>query len=166
MQDDHVNSYEQVVANELATKVQNDSLFLGFTFGMLRDDFYTWCQVQNKEGVLYDSGVTLRIAYDIESIEPTVQMNFNARFTKDQLNLIEAELFFKSWTAWDKKLRSDKLLPLLLAEMDQWFPGKRFQLLTNEAGEEAYYKIQGNRVVKAWIKNLQFVNVEVRNLQE
>ena len=159
-------SYEDWMRQESQSGIRQDSLFLGFHFGMNKDTFFNRCRQYNKEGVLKDSGKHLRIVYNSErDFSRPVQWYFYPKFKNGVIWKMNMQCAYQSWTPWNKEVESSQLLPELLPYFEKTYGGK-FRKFENTAQQPFYVLVQGNRRIKVWIKDMQFVEVEFVNLPD
>ena len=75
------SEYSQMVEEGLASETRQDSIFLGFSFGMTSDEFYDYCWEMNKRQLFMNGPTNNTVQYDISnSLRHPGKMNFYPTF--------------------------------------------------------------------------------------
>tara|TARA_R110002072_G_scaffold146492_1_gene293480 strand:- start:148785 stop:149282 length:498 start_codon:yes stop_codon:yes gene_type:complete len=153
-------------SRELASgKIVND-LFLDLELGMPKKEFYATCWELNKQGVLLNGPTELSIEYivDMPSKKETT-MRFYPKFSDDKIYLMPVDYAYKGWAPWNEDLSVEILRADVLALYEQWY-GEGFIEVSSEDGSQvAFVKIDGNRRIRIYKKNLSTVRAEIVDLK-
>ncbi len=136
--------YEQVVDQQLATGVRHDSLFLGFTFGMSKKEFYADAWKLNKQHLLTNGAGNLTIKYNLDSLKMPAKMNFYPQFYHDKIYLMPVRIAYTAWAPWNRKLWADSLEQDVIHLFSRWY-GPGFFKVSGAKGKAAWVKVDGNR---------------------
>ena len=141
-----------------------DSLFLGLRFGMTSQAFFDRCMVLNKEGKTIQGSHNTSVLYiDRENFKLPVDMNFYPAFMDDKMFAMPLYFNYKAWAPWNRELQSDVLILEVKKLMEKWF-GPGFQEKKLASGRVGYYKIDHPRIVTIKIRDEQYVDVLIENL--
>jgi hypothetical protein len=160
--------YERLLNEQLASGVRNDSLFLGLHFDMTKKDFYSSCWEMNKQGRIIQGPGNLSVQYQLDSTElkAAAYMRFYPQFKNDLIHVMPVEFTYVAWAPWNQQLSADSLLLDVKNMFEQWYGGK-FILLEDESKNiQLWVKIDGNRRIRLYVKNISTVKAEFVNLLE
>lgn len=160
------SEYERIVDSELAKNVRYDSLFLDLKFGMTRKEFYASCWEMNKEGLIMQGPGNLSVQYVIDTtqVKSTMFMRFYPNFFEDKIYEMPVEFVYEAWAPWNSSLSADSLLYDVKKLMETWY-GDEFRPFTNKDDNlTVWVKVDGNRRVRMYIKNISTVKVEFLDL--
>ena len=159
--------YDKVKERELASgKVVND-LFLDLNFGMDRKTFYGTCWEHNKNGILINGAHHLRILYKPEMPSgKATDMNFYPDFEEDRLVFMPIEFIYQDWFPNKEEFSSTELKKDVVDLLESWYGPGFFEVANKDKTISAMVKIDGNRLIRVFKKNLTTVRVEIINLNE
>ncbi len=138
--------YQQVVDRELASGVKHNRLFLGFTLGMTKKEFYAHAWELNKKHLLTAGGGNLSIRYNLDSLKMPAKMNFYPEFYHDKVSLMKVEISYSGWAPWNRSLYADSLEQDLIRLFGRWY-GPGFFKVKGPDSTSVYVKIDGNRQI-------------------
>lgn len=145
------STYQRTKKRELASGVQQDSLFLGFYLGMTREDFYDRGWEINKQKIAREGQGNANIEYELnEEMKAPATMNFYPRFHRDRIAVMPVKFMYKSWAPWNQ--RDYGPIPLeqdVLNLLEDWYGAGFFSMEHPEKGE-VHVKIDGNRQIRVW----------------
>lgn len=158
--------YQQVKERELASGETFNDLFLGLHFGMGRKDFFGTCWELNKQGVLVNGANALQIQYkpDMPSKKPT-HMFFYPEFEDNQLYFMPMEFIYPSWFPGNDEYSNDKLMEDVQGLLEDWYGDGFFEVMNNSKTVRAVVKIDGNRLIRIFKKNVSTIRVEMLDLR-
>ena len=137
--------YDRKLKHELASGVRDDSLFMGFYFGMPDKDFYTRCWELNKKGLIKQGGNNTTVEYEIRNeLRYPCVMNFYPSFVKGKIAEMPVRFVYSGWAPWNKELTSDKLQIDILNWYKKSFGDEFIEVEHPEKGK-AFVNISGNR---------------------
>lgn len=161
-----ISEYHLMEARELASDVQNNSLFFGMYLGMPAKDFYSLCWELNKKGLIRQGASNTSVHYDIPDFKEPAGMDFYPRFHEDKI--IEMPLIFtyEAWSPWNRSLFADSLKLEVLDLMQQWY-GDGFLEVKNprSLNGKSLVKVDGNRRVSIYNLNDSKVQVDIVDLR-
>ncbi|MCA6079181.1 hypothetical protein [Fulvivirga sedimenti] len=160
------SEYQVMLERELASEVRNDSLFLGFHFGMSQKDFYASCWDMNKQGLLIQGPSNLSVEYFLDDeLDFPAFMRFYPQF--DQQNAIynmPVEFVYKAYAPWDKTTSSDSLLLDVKDLMEDWY-GEGFVFLEDpEGARSVWVKVDGNRRIRIFKRDVSVVAMDISDM--
>ncbi len=161
-------TYQKLVAEELSTGVRNDSLFLDISFGMTSDDFYDHCFAMNREGVIKEGMGNTSVRYEPAEFDSAVAMYFYPEFNQETKGIRNMPIMFtyKAWAPWNPQYKPDSLLPEVMDMFVGWYGGNEFMEVTHPNKGSVYVKVDGNRRIRAFVKDLQYVQVFINDLTQ
>jgi len=156
------SEYAKVKERELASGKVVEDLFLDLKLGMSQKDFFTTCWEWNKKGVLINGAHVLQVRYmpKMPSKKPT-EMFFYPEFEENKLYFMPMEFRYPGWSPTSPETTNKKLLEDVLGLMEEWY-GPGFFEVKDKSGEiSVWVKIDGNRLIRAFIKDRTNVRVEM-----
>jgi hypothetical protein len=159
------SEYTKLVKKELASGIQNDSIFFNLKFGQTRNDFYRICWDLNKigkatHGPSNDFVQTTLSPKDTTDNANKIQMLFYAKFNpEDIITGMDVKFSYVAWSLWNKEFNADKLLPKVQDTLMKWYPGNPFIKVKN-----ILVKVDGNRQIELKQETDKDVSVIIENL--
>lgn len=158
--------YERVKEQELASGRIVENLFLDLKFGMARKDFFTTCWEWNKKGVLTNGSHVLQVKYSPEMPSgKETEMFFYPEFENDKLYFMPIELRYPGWSPTSPETTNEKLLSDVVGLMENWYGPGFFEVKDKSGQIRVWVKIDGNRLIRIFIKNRTSVRVEMLDLR-
>jgi hypothetical protein len=148
------SEYSKLVKSEMSKNVIHDSLFLGMTFGISKQEFFDKCWKLNSQKLVSHGPNNQFVAYNLplkegDSLRKSIRMLFYGIFNKDKtMTGMNLQFSYNSWSLWNKSLQPEKLIPVVQDTLKKWFPGNEFikiKIDDNEA--DLWVKIDGNRQI-------------------
>ncbi|WP_291778291.1 hypothetical protein [Cecembia sp.] len=158
--------YDKLKERELASGRVVEDLFLDLRFGMGRKEFFATCWEHNKNGILTNGAHYLQIEYKPEVPSgKSVRMNFYPQFDDNHLYFMPMEFQYDSWFPGNENFTNDKLLVDVLGLLKEWY-GEDFLEVSNKSKTvKAFVRIDGNRWIRVFIKDMTTVRVEMLDLR-
>lgn len=150
-------SYEEWVERETASGVQNDSLFLGYYFGMERQDFRDASWEMNQQGLM--SGLT-KIQYQFEDLGNRATKEFWPDFVDDRVAKVPIEVSYNAWAPWNQDLWSEQLMIDLEDYLSDLYSTRFREIYVPEIEKNALVSIDGNREIRISRINDQKVQLD------
>ncbi|WP_373520015.1 hypothetical protein [Aquiflexum sp.] len=158
--------YDKVKETELASGKVFEDLFLDIRFGMDRKTFYGTCWEHNKNGILTNGAHHLQILYNPElSSGKKVNMHFYPKFEEDRLYYMPIELTYTDWFPTNDAYSNDNLMDDTLGMLENWFGEGFFPVSNKTKTVNAQVKIDGNRHIRVFKKDVKTVRVEILDLR-
>lgn len=160
------SEYDRLVNYQLSRNVRYDSLFLNLKFGMTRRDFYASCWEMNKEGLIMQGPGNLSVQYEIDTthVKSAMFMRFYPNFYEDKIYEMPVEFVYEAWAPWNSSLSADSLLYDVKKLMESWYGGEFKPFINEDKNFAIWVKIDGNRRIRMYIKNISTVKVEFLDL--
>jgi hypothetical protein len=147
------SKYDQLVKKELESGERNDSLFMGFYFGMSEKAFYTRCWELNKKGLIRQGTNNTTVEYITkDELKSKATMNFYPDFIGGKISVMPVLFTYTGWAPWNKELSSDKLQEDVL----KWYGkvyGDDFITVKSKEKGTAFIKVDGNRRITIFKKD-------------
>ncbi|MDR8392518.1 hypothetical protein NC796_15290 [Aliifodinibius sp. S!AR15-10] len=139
------SAYEQLVDRHYQKGTQNDSLFLGYHFGMTRDEFYDHSWKLNSQKVVREGNNNESVRYEVDNLKSRAKKNFYPLFHQDSIYSMPVKYSYTGWAPWNKDLWADSLEQDILKVFQERY-NNRFQKMTHpEKGVPAHILIDGNK---------------------
>lgn len=155
------SDYEQLVESELEKGVRNDSLFLGYYFGMERQEFFDYSWQLNQQQVILGGS---RIEYELDNFKKNATMRFYPEFKDNRIYKMPVEISYDAWAPWNKDLFSDSLIVEVLDHYKDEYGDDFIKTRHPENGKEAWINISGNRRIAIFKKDDTVVQIEFMDL--
>jgi len=158
--------YQEMLDKELASNVRNDSLFLGFHFGMPRKDFYSSCWKMNKEGILIQGPNNLSVQYTLDDELPMQAfMRFYPKFDESgNIYSMPMEFLYEAYAPWNKSTSSDSLILEVKGLFEKWYGPGFIKLQDDEGSRTVYVKVDGNRRIRIFKRDVVFVAADITDM--
>lgn len=156
--------YRKVVEEELASGIRNDTLFLGFHFGMPEQSFYTSCWDYNQKGLIKEGFSNITLYYPLPGLKHEGFLDFFPIFKDGKIQSFQGFTMYKGWAPWNKELWSDKLIEDTRELMESSYPGNEFFSIKSPGRGKAYVKIDGNRRIVLYCVDDDRVQVLISDL--
>ena len=169
------SEYTQLVKREMAKGVVYDSLLFDMKFGQHKQEFFQKCWQLNQKGIISNGPGNKSVKYMLPqqsetNTEKNITLLFFGDFNENKIMTgMEYQFYYNAWSIWNKKLQSDKLVPVVMDSLIKWYPGNDFiQVPLKRDSTEIFVKVDGNRritirpldddkIVKAKIDDLRYV---------
>lgn len=159
------SEYDKVKREELASGKVVKQLFLGLEFEMTRKQFFDTCWELNRQGILFNGAHELMVRYQPElSSGNKVNMYFYPRFENGEIYYMPVEFQYQNWFPTNPNTTSENLVNDVVKLFEEWY-GKGFFKVEAKNGAFAMVKIDGNRLIRVYIKHLSAVRVDILDLR-
>ncbi|MCS4434841.1 hypothetical protein [Aquiflexum gelatinilyticum] len=158
--------YDLVKERELTSGKIEEDLFLDIRFGMGRKEFYGTCWEHNKNGILVNGDHYLQIQYLPKvSSGKSVVMNFYPEFEEDKLFFMPMEFGYTQWFPGNEEFTNEKLIVDVVDLLESWYGDGFFEVSDKDKKISAMVKIDGNRLIRVFKKNINTIRVEILDLR-
>jgi hypothetical protein len=160
------SQYEKVKERELASgKIHND-LFLDLHFEMARKDFFSICWDHNKKGILTNGAHHLTVLYKPQMPSgKAAEMYFYPKFEDDKLFFMPIEFIYPSWFPGNEAYSNETLYKDVATLLESWYGKDFFEVTNKDKTISAKVKIDGNRLIRIFKKDISTVRVEILDLR-
>lgn len=142
------SEYEQMVAEEMASGIQRDSLFLGINFGMSSEEFYQHCWDLNKQHLVKQGPGNRSVEYALDQeLRQQGHMYFYPEFKNDQIYEMPVVFSYDAF-AWSDKQSIDTLHEDVMILLTKWY-GEFIEVTHPEKGS-VFVRVDGNRRIRAY----------------
>lgn len=140
------SEYEKMVNRELNSGVQQDSLFLGITFGMTSKEFYAHCWELNKQRLIKQGPVNQTVEYNLEEeLRQPGHMYFYPEFQEDRIHELPVTFSYDAFP-WTNQYSIDTLYEDVENLMEEWY-GELLEVTHPEKGS-VLVRVDGNRRIR------------------
>lgn len=140
------SEYEQMVAEEMASGVQQDSLFLGIHFGMTSEEFYKHCWDLNKQRLVKQGPGNQSVEYELDDeLRQEGHMYFFPEFQEDQIYEMPVVFSYDAFP-WSDKYSIDTLYEDVSNLLTEWY-GEFIEVTHPEKGS-VLVRVDGNRRIR------------------
>jgi len=146
---------QRTIRREMATGVQQDSVFLGLKFGIELQDFYDHCRELNLKGIVKEGPRNMSVEYLFkDSLDNPIAFNFyahknNQEGRNQRIHQYNTTFYYYAF-ALNRHLQSDHLIKMLPSVLMDWYGGNEPFTMVKD-GKEHIYKIDGNRMIDLFI---------------
>lgn len=164
-QDDPRSVYQKEVATELAKDVRNDSLFLGYHFGMTREEFFEHSWKLNKQKVVLN-GTGAEILQIENALKSEAQKIFYPEFKDEKIVSMPVEYSYDGWAPWNRHLWADSLKYDVKRLLEKKYKIEFKELSNPNNGEKYLYHIAANKEIRISELDNSVVLVEYIDLSQ
>ncbi len=144
------SKYEQLVEEHYQKGAQNDSLFLGYHFGMTKQEFYDHSWKLNKKMIVREGNNNESIRYDVDNLKSRAKKNFFPVFHNDSIYSMPVKYSYTGWAPWNRDLWADSLENDVLDLFQKRYDSKFEKMTHPEEGIPAYIIIEGNKRISIY----------------
>lgn len=160
-------NYETMVKNELNTGIKQDSLFLGYHFGMNIEEFHSSSWELNKQGII-TGGV--KVSYDLKGLKSDATMSFYPTFHENVIVRMPVEIGYQGWAPWNEQYQPNELIKDLITYYENKYDAEFTYLYVPHINKYAYVDINGNREIRLYQNShstvmVDFIDLSVYNNQ-
>lgn len=155
------SEYEQLVEREMSNQSRYDSLFLGYTFGMQRQDFFDHSWQLNQQHLITGSA---QVEYPIGDLKSKATMTFFPEFHNNRIYRIPAEIQYDGWAPWNKDLFADSLIVELVDLYEEIYGPGFIQTIHPDFEKPSWIKVDGNRRISIYRKDDMKARIEFLDL--
>lgn len=157
--------YQTMLSEELESGVRNDSLFLSLHFNMTRKEFFTTCWELNKQGYIRQGPQNLSVQYMLDDeLRYPATFNFYPQFHNDKIYRMPVEISYQVISPTDPTRSTDSLLVDVKKLMTEWYGDGFLYLENEEEGKRLYVKVDGNRRIRIFKKDLSTIAVDITDM--
>jgi len=128
--------------------IQQDSLFLGITFGMTSKEFYAHCWELNKQELIKQGPVNQTVEYNLdEELRQEGHMYFYPKFQEDQIYEMPVTFSYDA-LPWTDEYSLDTLYEDVRGLVTDWY-GELTKFTHPEKGE-VWVRVDGNRRIRVF----------------
>jgi hypothetical protein len=146
------SEYSKLVKSEMSKNTTHDTLFLGMTFGISKQEFFDKCWKLNSEGLVSHGPSNDFVKYNLPLKEgapltESIRLLFYGIFNEEKkMTGMNVQFSYDAWSLWNESLQPDKLIPVAQDSLKKWFPGNDFIKVKIKKNEkELFVKVDGNR---------------------
>lgn len=144
---DSKTEYQREVEKELSKGVRNDSLFLGYYFGMTRREFYDHSWKLNKEQVIRN-GTGAEILQNIDGLKADADRIFYPEFKDEKIVEMPVTYSYHGWSPWNRHLWADSLKYDLKDYLEDKYKISFKEIENPTSGEIIFYQISANKEIR------------------
>lgn len=156
--------YQRLVEKELAKESRNDSLFLGYYFGMPRQDFFDHTWELNSRKIVMQGNRTASIRYDLDNLKYPAQMNYYPDFYEGKLYKMPVRYMYNGWAPWNRDYWADSLKKDVLSVFRERYPNRFREMNHPELDLPAYIMVDKNMRISIYEMDNKEVVVDYTDL--
>lgn len=156
--------YQKLVERELAKESRNDSLFLGYYFGMPRQDFFDHTWELNSNKTVMQGNRTASIRYDLDNLKYPAQMNYYPDFYEGKLYKMPVRYMYNGWAPWNRDYWADSLKKDVLSVFRKRYPDRFHEMNHPELNVPAYIMVDKNKRISIYEMDNKEVVVDYTDL--
>jgi len=158
----HQTEYESMVQQGLNSDREINDIFLGYEFGMTREEFLQSSWEMNQQQVI-TGGV--KIEYLIEDLKSTVKLEFYPEFENGVISKMPVSASYISWSPWNEQYNANELLKDLKTYYEDLYSTTFKQVdVPGIADDVPWVSIEGNREIRMYKKSVNTIHVEFIDL--
>ena len=157
--------YQKKVTAELSKEVRNDSLFLGYHFGMSRKEFFdhSW-KLNKKEMVLNGNGAEI-LQYE-DSLKSEAQKIFYPEFKDEKIVRMPVKYSYNGWAPWNRHLWADSLKQDVRKLLEDRYDIEFQEMINPGTAKKVLYHISANKEIRISELDNKIVLVEYIDLTQ
>lgn len=140
-------TYEKMVNDGLNSGIKQDSLFLGYHFGMSIQDFHSTSMEMNRQGLL--TGYT-KVNYNFDALKSNVNKVFYPTFKDNVIVRIPVTMGYEAWAPWHEQFQPQVLIQDLIEHYEDVYNTQFKKIYIPEIDNFAYVSIEGNREIRLY----------------
>lgn len=157
------SEYEEMVEEGLNSGIVVNDIFLDYTFGMTREEFFEVSWEMNKQEII-TGGVN--IVYLLEDLKSTVSLEFYPEFENNVIAKMPVSASYKSWAPWNEQYSSDELLSDLKTHYEEVYSTTFSDVDVRGVEEKTWVSIEGNREIRMYKKSVNTVQIDFIDLSQ
>jgi hypothetical protein len=160
------SEYEEIKERELSSGKVVEDLFLDLRFGMGKKEFFGTCWEHNKNGILTNGAHHLMVQYKPEMPSGKVtDMFFYPQFEENKLYFMPMEFVYPAWFPGNEEYSNENLFEDVVGLMGTWYGEGFFEVANKDRSIRAMVKIDGNRLIRVFKKDISTVRVEILDMR-
>ena len=161
---DEQSRYQELVERELAKESRNDSLFLGYHFGMTRQEFFDHSWKLNNQKIVMQGNRTASIRYDLDHLKYRAQKNFYPEFYDGKIYKMPVRYMYNGWAPWNRDYWADSLKKDVLADFREKYPNRFYEMSHPELEVPAHIMVDKNKRIAIYELDNKEVVVDYTDL--
>ncbi|MDX1586168.1 MAG: hypothetical protein R3222_05470 [Balneolaceae bacterium] len=161
---DEQSRYQELVERELAKESRNDSLFLGYHFGMTRQEFFDHSWKLNNQKIVMQGNRTASIRYDLDHLKYRAQKNFYPEFYDGKIYKMPVRYMYNGWAPWNRDYWADSLKKDVLADFREKYPNRFYEMSHPELEVPAHIMVDKNKRIAIYELDNKEVVVDYADL--
>ncbi len=149
----------------MAKDVRNDSLFLGYHFGMTREEFFEHSWKLNKQKVVLN-GTGAEILQTENALKSEAQKIFYPKFKDEKIVRMPVKYSYNGWAPWNRHLWADSLKYDVKRLLEEKYKIEFKELSNPNNGEKYLYHIAANKEIRISELDNSVVLVEYIDLSQ
>jgi|TARA_B110000914_G_scaffold223197_1_gene238183 hypothetical protein len=166
------SEYDRVVKQEIALGKNYTDLIFDLKTGQTQKKFFTDCWELNKKKLINQGPSNKFVRHVLDSVSPiynpdnNMELLFYGIFDENKiLSGLKMRISFLGWDPTIKNLQNEHLLTEGLKMMKHIYPGNSFFKLNKEInGSPIMTKVDGNRLITAYVFDNRFVQLTIEDL--
>lgn len=154
-------NYERMVQRGLQSGIQNDSLFLGYHFGMSSDDFHSSSWEMNQQGII--TGL-VKVSYSFDDLNGRATKEFFPTFEQGKIVRMPVSIQYDAWAPWNQQFWPEQLIEDLIDYYGDIYGAAFRSVYIPELEKFVQVSIQGNREIRIYRESESSVMVDFRDL--
>lgn len=158
------SKYQKLVQRELANGERNDSLFLGYHFGMTKQEFFDHSWELNSRKIVTDGKGSASIRYDLDNLKYRAHKNFYPAFYEGKIYKMPVRYMYNGWAPWNRGYWADSLKKDLLLQFEEKYPNEFLEIEHPELDVPAHVMVDKNKRIAIYEIDNQEVAVDYVDL--
>jgi hypothetical protein len=157
------SDYETLVNEGITSGKVVNEIFLGYTFGMSREDFLEYSWQMNQEGTI-TGGVD--IIYLLEDLKSTARLQFFPEFQNGAISEMPVIASYISWSPWNEQYNADELLKDMRVYYEDIFSTSFKEVSVPELEKTAWVSVEGNREIRMYKASVNTIQINFIDLSQ
>lgn len=158
-------SYESLIQQGLNSDVRVDSLFLGYYFGMERQEFRDLSWQMNQQGLM--TGF-VNIEYNFDELKGRALKKFYPEFTDDKISRFPVTVSYNAWAPWNEEFWPEVLMVDLKEYFEEEYQTQFHWVYVPPLEKYAYVSVEGNREIRIYrdsesTAKIEYIDLTVHN---
>lgn len=157
------SEFERKLQEGLDSEKEVNEIFLGYEFGMSREEFLELSWEMNQQQVI-TGGVN--IVYLLKDLKSTVRLEFYPHFQDGVISKMPVSASYISWSPWNEQYNSDELLKDLKDYYEVLYSTTFSQIDVPGIESTVWISIEGNREIRMYKKSVNTIQVDFIDLSQ
>jgi len=155
------SEYEMMVERGLNSDRTVNEIFLGYEFGMTRQEFLDKSWQMNQDQII--SGGT-KVEYFLEELNSTVKLDFFPEFKDGEIFKMPVTANYIAWSPWNEQYNSDNLIENLKDYYEKIYSTEFIEIVTPQNENIYWISIEGNREIRMYKKSNNTIQIDFTDL--
>lgn len=156
--------YSELVEREMEKGIRNDSLFLGYSFGMTRQEFFDHSWNLNSRKIVTDGTGGNTVRHEVDYLKYRAHKIFYPEFYREKIYKMPVRYMYNGWAPWNRDYWADSLKKDVLRRFKKRYSNKFLEMKHPELDVPAHIMVDKNKRIAIYELNDKEVAVDYTDL--